>query len=109
LNGINKAITELGLEDYFRITGRPCNLIYMTRDSSRVPSQSFRTLFMQEMIRRGFITPSFVVSISHTDDIIDHTIDCAEEALRVYKRALEEGVEKYLIGRPVKPVNRRYN
>jgi glutamate-1-semialdehyde 2,1-aminomutase len=61
------------------------------------------------MIRRGFITPSFVVSISHTDDIIDHTIDCVEESLRVYKRALEEGVEKYLIGRSVKPVNRRYN
>jgi glutamate-1-semialdehyde 2,1-aminomutase len=108
-NGINRVISEIGLEDYFRIAGRPCNLIYMTRDASRMPSQQFRTLFMQEMIRRGFLIPSFVVSISHTDEIVDHTIDCVEEALRVYKRALEEGVEKYLNGRPVKPVNRRFN
>ena len=108
-NGINRIISELELEDYFQIAGRACNLIYMTRDSNRVPSQAFRTLFMQEMIRHGFLAPSFVVSIAHTDDIIDQTIDCVEESLRIYKRALEEGIEKYLTGRPVKPVNRRFN
>jgi glutamate-1-semialdehyde 2,1-aminomutase len=108
-NGINRIISDLELEDYFRIAGRPCNLIYMTRDSKLELSQEFRTLFMQEMIRRGFLAPSFVVSVSHTDDVIDHTIDCVEECLRVYKRALNEGVEKYLNGRPVKPVNRRFN
>jgi glutamate-1-semialdehyde 2,1-aminomutase len=29
--------------------------------------------------------------------------------LQVYKKALEDGVEKYLVGRPVKPVFRKFN
>jgi glutamate-1-semialdehyde 2,1-aminomutase len=61
------------------------------------------------MIQRGFIVPSLVVSFSHSDEDIDRTIDAASESLRVYRKALEDGIEKYLNGRPVKPVNRRYN
>jgi glutamate-1-semialdehyde 2,1-aminomutase len=31
------------------------------------------------------------------------------EALAIYRKALDEGIDKYLAGRPVKPVNRRFN
>jgi glutamate-1-semialdehyde 2,1-aminomutase len=107
--GINRAIESYDLVGYFEILGRPSNLIYATRDRSRQPSQAFRTLFLQETIRRGLLMPSLVVSFSHTDADIDRTIDAIGEALRVYRRALEDGVEKYLIGRPVKPVFRKFN
>jgi glutamate-1-semialdehyde 2,1-aminomutase len=50
-----------------------------------------------------------VVSYSHTDEDIDRTIDAASDSLHMYRKALEDGIEKYLNGRPVKPVNRRYN
>ncbi len=106
---INRSISDLHLNEYFQIAGRPCNLIFITRDQSKNPSQSFRTLFLQEMIQRGIIAPSFVVSFSHTDEDIDRTIDAASESLRIYQKALEDGIEKYLNGRAVKPVNRRYN
>jgi glutamate-1-semialdehyde 2,1-aminomutase len=109
MDGINRCLSDLNLTEYFQIAGRPCNLIFTTRDQSKNPSQSFRTLFLQEMIQRGMITPSFVVSFSHSDEDIDRTIDAAAESLRVYGRALEDGIEKYLNGRPIKPVNRRYN
>lgn len=108
-DGVNQSISNLNLTEYFQIAGRPSNLIFITRDQSKNPSQSFRTLFLQEMIQRGIITPSFVVSFSHSDEDIDRTIDAASESLSVYRKALEEGIEKYLSGRPVKPVNRRYN
>jgi glutamate-1-semialdehyde 2,1-aminomutase len=108
-DGINHCTSELGLNEYFHVAGRPSNLIFITRDQSKNPSQSFRTLFLQEMIQRGFIVPSLVVSFSHSDEDIDRTIDAASESLRVYRKALEDGIEKYLNGRPVKPVNRRYN
>lgn len=108
-DGVNRSISNLNLTEYFQIAGRPSNLIFITRDQSKNPSQSFRTLFLQEMIQRGIITPSFVVSFSHSDEDIDRTIDAASESLSVYRKALEEGIEKYLSGRPVKPVNRRYN
>lgn len=107
--GVNKAIEELGLEGYFELLGRPCNLTYATRDPDKNQSQPFRTLFLQEIIKRGVIAPSLVVSYSHTDNDIDRTIDVIYEALIVYKKALEEGYEKYLVGRSVKPVDRKFN
>jgi glutamate-1-semialdehyde 2,1-aminomutase len=107
--GINRSIESLGLIGYFEVLGRPSNLIYATRDQSRQPSQAFRALFLQETIRRGLLMPSLVVSFSHTDTDIDRTNDAVGEALRVYRKALDDGVEKYLFGRPVKPVFRKFN
>jgi len=104
-----QSIQENSLEGYFEVLGQPCNLIYSTRDQNRERSQAFRTLFMQEMICRGVIAPSFVVSYSHGDSDIKRTADAAHEAFTVYRKAINEGVEKYLKCRPVKPVNRRYN
>lgn len=108
-SGIRGIVTELRLQDYFELSGRSCNLIYVTRDQQMSPSQPFRTLFLQELIRRGVIAPSFVVSFSHSDRDIDHTIEAAGEALSVYKKALEEGIDKYLVGPPVKSVYRKFN
>jgi glutamate-1-semialdehyde 2,1-aminomutase len=109
IRGVNKAISENQLQDYFQVVGKPCNLIYVTRDQEKNRSQPFRTLFLQETIKRGLLMPSLVVSFSHTDKDIDRTIEAIGEALYVYRRALDEGVEKFLIGRPVKPVFRSFN
>ena len=88
--------------------GHPSNLIYATLDEAGARSQAFRTLFLQETIRRGVLAPSFVVGTAHDDAAIDHTVNAVGEALRVYRRALEDGVEQHLAGRPVKPVFRPY-
>ena len=106
---VARSIAENRLGGFFGIAGRPCNLIFATHDQEHRRSQPFRTLFMQELIRRGIIAPSFVVSFSHSDADIDRTGEAVHEALAVYRKALDEGVEKYLQGRPVKPVNRRFN
>jgi glutamate-1-semialdehyde 2,1-aminomutase len=106
--GVNEAIARHGVAGHFGLAGRPCNLIYRTSDAHGVPSQAFRTLFLQELIRGGVLAPSFVVSFSHADEDIDRTIAVVEQALGVYAKALEHGVENYLSGRPVKPVNRLY-
>jgi glutamate-1-semialdehyde 2,1-aminomutase len=107
--GIEKSIEEFRLHGYFGLIGRPCCLVYFTRDQDKNPSQSFRTFFLQEIIKRGILAPSFIVSYSHEDKDIDKTVEAVHEALGVYRKALEEGVEKYLVGRPVKPVFRKYN
>jgi glutamate-1-semialdehyde 2,1-aminomutase len=108
-NGLRQVIDGLGLGDYFQVLGLPCNLVYATRDENKQPSQPFRTLFLQEMLRRGFIMPSMVVSFSHSDADIDRTVAAVGDTLVIYRRALEEGIGKYLVGRPVKPVMRRQN
>jgi glutamate-1-semialdehyde 2,1-aminomutase len=88
--GIRRIIAGLHLDGYFEVLGRPCNLVFATRDAERNPSQPFRTLFLRETLNRGLIMPSMVVSYAHTDDVIDSTIDRVGEALVVYKRSLED-------------------
>ena len=106
---VQQSITENRLEGFFEVIGRPCNLVFATLDQNQHRSQPFRTLFMQELVRRGVIAPSFVVSYSHSDAVIQRTAEVVYEALMIYRKALDEGVEKYLQGRPVKPVDRRFN
>lgn len=106
--GVRKSIDEHSLQEHFKVLGKPCCQIYATLDGEKTPSQAFRTLFLQETIKGGVLAPSFVVSSSHTDTDIDRTIEVIDKALQVYRKALDEGLDKYLVGRPVKPVFRRY-
>jgi glutamate-1-semialdehyde 2,1-aminomutase len=104
-----EAIRRHGLSEFVQILGRPCCLTYATLGPDGRASQAFRTLFLQETIRRGVLMPSLVVSYSHSDRDIDLTVAAIDGALGVYRRALDEGVERYLVGRPSQTVYRRYN
>jgi glutamate-1-semialdehyde 2,1-aminomutase len=106
--GIEAVTRQLGLEKYFGVLGHPANLVYATRDQDGNPSQPFRTLFLQETLRRGLLMPSLVVSFSHREDEVRRTVEGVGAALEVYKRALEQGIGRFLVGRPVQPVFRRF-
>jgi len=102
--GFRAAIAHHHLEGYLDVVGRPCNLLFGTRGPDKRPSQAYRSLFLQETIRRGVLMPSLVVSYSHSDADIDQTLAAVDGALAIYARALEDGAEKYLVGRPSRPV-----
>lgn len=107
--GVNQSIQEHHLEEYFGLLGRPCALLYFTRDLEKQPSQPMRSLFLQEIIKHGIIAPSLMTSYSHTEEDIDRAVYAINEALYVYRKALDEGPEKYLVGQPIKPAVRKYN
>jgi glutamate-1-semialdehyde 2,1-aminomutase len=107
-NGVRAAVSRHRLEKYVELSGRPCNLLFGTRGPDGKPSQEFRTLLLQETLRRGVIMPSLVVSYSHGDEDIDKTIEAIDGALAVYVRALGDGVNRYLAGRPSKTVFDRH-
>jgi glutamate-1-semialdehyde 2,1-aminomutase len=107
--GLEKVINELNLNGYFGLFGKSCCIMYGTKDQEMKPSQPFRTLFLQETIKRGLLMPSLIVSYSHTPKDIEYTIDNIHQALVIYRKALDEGVDKYLEGKPVKPVFRKFN
>ena len=102
--GLRAAAARHGVDRHFEVMGRECNLLYVTRGPDAQPSQHYRCLFLQEIIARGVIAPSLVVSYSHSDSDIDQTIDAVDGALGIYARALQEGVDKYLVGPPSRPV-----
>ena len=108
-NGVEAAIRAHGVEEHFTVFGKAPCLFYGTKGPDGKPSQAFRTLFLQETVSRGLLAPSLVISYSHTPSDVDRTVEIIADALAVYADALDAGVERFLRGRPVQPVYRRFN
>jgi glutamate-1-semialdehyde 2,1-aminomutase len=106
--GIEAAATSAGVAEQIPVLGKPCCLVFGTRDAAGQPSQPFRTLLLQELLSRGVMAPSLVVSYAHTEADIDATIVAFAESFLIYRRALEDGVEHHLRGRPVQPAIRPF-
>ena len=105
--GVEGAARAAGVAGHWGVAGRDCNLVFWTHDASGAASQPFRTLFLQELVRRGVLAPSFVVTTAHTDAVVDRTVEAVAGALAVYAQALDAGgVDGVLFGRPVRPVFR---
>ena len=108
-DGINEISNRLGLSNFFYMDGGYVSMNYVTKDKNRAVSMAFRTLFSQELIKKGVLMPWIAPSYSHGDEELDITLNAVEAALKIYKLALEEGVSKYLVGPEVKPVFRQFN
>ena len=97
------------MSEYVFFPGRSSCLVFGTKDHNGQPSQAFRTLFIQELLRRGVLGQSFVISAAHTDADIEQTVDAAAGALQIYARATEAGsTDGLLAGRPVAPALREF-
>ena len=107
-DGVNEAIGGAGLAEFVRVLGRPSCLVFETRGVDGLPSQPYRSLFLQELLARGVLAQSLVVSAAHRDDDIEQTVAAVSAALGVYRRAIDRGsVDGLLRGRPVAPALRR--
>ncbi|WP_159798071.1 glutamate-1-semialdehyde 2,1-aminomutase [Puerhibacterium puerhi] len=105
--GVTQVVDDAGLGGYVTVSGHPACLVFGTRDPAGEPSQAFRTLFLQELLRRGVLAQSFVVSAAHTEDDVDRTVEAVAGALPVYAAALDAGTtDGFLAGRPVAPALR---
>jgi glutamate-1-semialdehyde 2,1-aminomutase len=108
-SGLEQAAKEAGMSEHVTFLGRPSCLLFATKDHKGQQSQAYRTLFIQELLRRGVLGQSFVISAAHTDADVNQTIDAAAESLEVYARAIEAGsTEGLLVGRPVAPAIREF-
>lgn len=107
--GVAEASRAAGTFPHVQTLGRPSCLVFTTRDADGNPSQPFRTLLLQELLRRGVLGQSFVISAAHTVEDVDATIEAVAEALVVYRRALEQGsTDGLLHSRPVAPALRPF-
>ena len=106
---VNAISTALGIQDYFYLEGPPVCLGIMTKDNSKTMSFPFRTLFLQEMLKKNILMPYIAMSYAHEEPELDLALAAINETLIVYKKALEDGVENYVSGPIVKPVFRTHN
>jgi glutamate-1-semialdehyde 2,1-aminomutase len=107
--GINKIAKDLGISSFFYVEGYDCSLNYVTKDNQGQVSLEFRTLFVQELINNGVLMPYIALCQSHGTRELEITLNAVNKSLKVYKQALDEGIEKYLQGPPIKPVFRKFN
>lgn len=107
--GIQRLADQAGVAEFFEVIGRDCNIVFATKNGRGERCQLMRTLLLQELIDRGILAPSLVVSYSHDSAAIEETITAFKGALEIFARAIESGPEKLLRGRPSKPVFRKYN
>ncbi len=107
--GIDEVIKKHNVVGFVEIMGLPCSMVFATRDSNGQASQGFRTLLMQELIRHGVLGPSLVISYSHSDEDIRDTVIAFDNALSIYRQALDIGYENFLVGRTTQVVYRDYN
>lgn len=107
--GINRIAEELEINQYFYTVGAACSPNYIALDARGKVSMEYRTLFCQEMVKRGILIPYISLCYEHQEEDIEQTLEAVKETLGIYKKALENGIEGYLEDRPIKPVFRKYN
>jgi glutamate-1-semialdehyde 2,1-aminomutase len=108
-DGVMAAVAEAGVADHLDVAGRPSCLVFRTKDNTGAPSQSMRTLFLQELLVRGVLGQSFVISAAHTTRDVEQTVQAVREATVTYAKALDTGrPEELFAGRAVAPAHRRF-
>lgn len=109
-SGVQKLIKQHQLEGSIGLKGHACWLLMTFGDREGNPSDGLKTLFFQELIKHGVLfRGTFNISVSHSSEDISRTFDAFGKTMAIYKKALDEGFQKYLVGEPIKPVFRKFN
>jgi glutamate-1-semialdehyde 2,1-aminomutase len=109
INILNDTAKDFNLEKNFIAGGVECSPYYLTFNSKGENSLGLRTLFSQEMIKNGVLMPWIAISYAHGDKELIKTRQALVKTFEVYRKAVDEGFEKYLHGDVIKPVFRKYN
>jgi glutamate-1-semialdehyde 2,1-aminomutase/spore coat polysaccharide biosynthesis protein SpsF len=89
-DGYRALAREHGLDNLTDCQGLPPWTIVTFADTPRWTGFQLKTLFQQEMIRRGILfSGSQFLSLAHSDEDIERTLVAYREAMRVLKFALE--------------------
>jgi glutamate-1-semialdehyde aminotransferase len=109
IDGSKAVIANHGLSNHIRNIqfNWHASLGYFDQDGQN--SFGLRTLFHQELIKRGVLFQGILCPhFSHREEDVDYVLQAMDESCLVFKKGLEEGFEKYLVGEPIKPVFRKY-
>jgi glutamate-1-semialdehyde 2,1-aminomutase len=106
---MNEVALFSGLEKSFVAGGIECSPYYLTFDRDGKNCLGLRTLFSQEMIKNGVLMPWIALSYAHGEKELETTRVALQHTFKIYKKAVDEGFEKFLDGDAIKPVFRTHN
>jgi len=109
ISNINKILDKLKIKNYIEVLDYNWTPIFTFKNKNLEICNGMKTLFMQEMIKRGVLFQgAFVPCFSHSDDDIDYFSASFEDSIKIYLDALDFGYEKFLFGKKLEPVFRKY-
>lgn len=86
LTGVEKIIEENEIGDIFSIGGQPTWTILGMKDTEKYNSWTLKTLYMQEMLKRGILTlGSHEITYAHTNQDIDKLLKAYSEVIPILK------------------------
>ncbi len=107
--GFDRLAADHGMEKYVECVGLSPRTFVVFRDIGSTPAPIVKSLFQQEVLKRGVLALStaHAVSFSHTVEDIEYTLGVYQEAFEILVQAMREGrIAERLEGRPVQPVFR---
>ena len=105
INEFNKLSEIHG--NYVKIEGLPVRSKIICKDEKGELSISVKSLFYQEMVKRGILLgPGYIfLSYSHTNLDIKKTLTAADESMKIVKTAIKsKNINKFLEGKVMKSV-----
>ena len=107
--GYNNLAQSFGLTGYTQCIGLPEHSAFYFRDVEGNDSLEMKSLFQQEVIKRGILTLGMhLTCLSHSDEDIEKTLAAYSDALKILKQGIDgRNIEKYLEGRKIQPVFRK--
>ncbi|KAG2477631.1 MAG: putative 3-aminobutyryl-CoA aminotransferase [Nitrosopumilales archaeon] len=105
ISEFNKLSTDLEID--IKLEGIPVRSFITCRDKKGKPSKLLKSLFYQEMIRRGvlFGSGAVLLSYSHTKKDIQQTLEACKQSMKIVKKAIQtKSVQKFLKGKVMKQV-----
>lgn len=106
LDGVNELIKKYDISDIFQIGGHPAWTILSIKDSGKYSLWEIKTLYMQEMMKRGILTlGTHETTYAHTDEDINYLIKCYDEVFPIIKDSIEkENLIQMLECKPLVPL-----
>lgn len=106
LDGISKIINDNDFGDILQMGGQPCWCILNIKDTPEYNSWTIKTLFLQEMLKRGILTlGSHETTYAHSDADIAQLLKAYAEVLPILKDGVRNNkVVKMLNCKPLVPL-----
>lgn len=109
-NAYNNLANQYGIANQTQILGIDCRPYFSFTQKDGEQDPILRTLFMQEMIKKGVLLQTINPAYSHGNSEISQTIEAFEASLKVIAQAIEKNnARELLMGSETKPVFRKYN
>lgn len=108
--GFNVLAEKYALDQFVQCIGYPPRSIITFDGKGLYDPLEMKSYFQQELIRRGILWAAYhAISFSHTLDDINYTLNCYEDAMRLFKDIIDrkKNLRAMIEGEPVKPVFRK--